>query len=226
MKIHTLIILVISIFGLSSCIEILDDITLHNDGSGSLNYSINLSSNKVKINSILALDSLDGKKVPTVAEIETELQQFKNKLEAQPGIHNTVIEYNFTNFIFKFKCDFTSVNALQSGIKEVIKELNKEKKIPELEHNWLSFDGDKIVRSVPELTIQSAKKLKQEDIASLQQGTYTSITRFDRTVEKWDNPTATLNKNKTAVMVRTNPYALSQNPTILENNIYLSPIKN
>jgi hypothetical protein len=45
-------------------------------------------------------------------------------------------------------------------------------------------------------------------------------------VEKFDNPSATLSKNKLAVMIRTNPYALSQNSNILENTIYLSPIKN
>ena len=49
---------------LSSFIEILDDITFNADGSGELNYTINLSSSKLKINSILALDTLNGKKVP------------------------------------------------------------------------------------------------------------------------------------------------------------------
>ena len=49
-----------------SCIEIMDELTIHDDGSGTLKYAINLSSSRVKVNSILALDSLDGKKVPSI----------------------------------------------------------------------------------------------------------------------------------------------------------------
>ncbi len=218
--------LIFVLFGFTSCIEIIDDITIKNDGSGTLKYSINLSSNKVKINSILALDSLEGKKVPTIAEIEAEIISFKNKLNAKTGISQVVIDYNFTDFIFKIQLDFASVTALQTAIKEVIQEVSKEKNIPDLEHNWLSWDGTKIVRSIPDITTSRVKELKTEDIELLKTGNYTSISRFERMVEKFDNPSATLSKNKLAVMIRTNPYSLSQNSNILQNTIYLSPIKN
>ena len=58
---------------LSSCIEIIDDISFNEDGSGTFKYNINLSSSKVKINSALALDSIDGKKVPSRLEIEAKI---------------------------------------------------------------------------------------------------------------------------------------------------------
>ena len=35
---------------LTSCVEIIDDLTLNLDGSGKLRYNLNLSSSKVKIN--------------------------------------------------------------------------------------------------------------------------------------------------------------------------------
>jgi hypothetical protein len=226
MKIFACFSLVFMLFGFSSCIEIIDDISLKNDGSGTLKYSINLSSNKVKINSILALDSLEGKKVPTIAEIEAEIISFKNKLDAKTGISQVIVDYNFTDFIFKIQCDFASVSALQTAFKEVIQDVSKEKNMPELNQNWLSWDGTKIIRSIPDITINRVKELKPEDIESLKTGNYTSISRFERIVEKFDNPNATLSKNKMAVMIRTNPFALSQNSKILENTIYLSPIKN
>jgi hypothetical protein len=180
----------------------------------------------VKINSILALDSLEGKKVPTIAEIEAEIISFKNKLDAKTGIRQVIVDYNFTDFIFKIQCDFASVSALQTAFKEVIQDVSKEKNMPELNQNWLSWDGTKIIRSIPDITINRVKELKPEDIESLKTGNYTSISRFERIVEKFDNPNATLSKNKMAVMIRTNPFALSQNSKILENTIYLSPIKN
>ncbi len=136
-----------------------------------------------------------------------------------------VIESNFNDFIFKLQCDFTNVMALQNALREVIQEESKEKNIPELEHAWLSWDGQKMVRSIPEITVKKTKDFKQEDIDKLKEGNYTSITRFERSVDKFDNPSAILSKNKMAVMIKTNPYALTQNSDILENTIYLSPLK-
>jgi hypothetical protein len=226
MKLFYALVLFLSFFGLTSCIEIIDDISLNNDGSGTLKYTINLSSSKVKINSILALDSLDGKKVPSIPEIEERIASFKKKLSAKTGISNVTIESNFTDYIFKLQCDFTSLTTLQNALKDVIEEESKEKNIPELEHNWLSWDGTKMTRSIPEITVKKTKELKTEDIELMKQGNYTSITRFERPVEKFDNSAAVLSKNKMAVMIKTNPYALTQNSNILENVIYLSPIKN
>jgi hypothetical protein len=68
--------------------------------------------------------------------------------------------------------------------------------------------------------------LKQEEIDRLKEGNYTSISRFERPVEKFDNPSAVLSSNKLAVMIKTNPFVLSQNADVLENTIYLSPLKN
>jgi hypothetical protein len=226
MKLFYTFVVFLSFFGLTSCIEIIDDITLKNDGSGTLKYTINLSESKVKINSILALDSLDGKKVPSIPEMEERIASFKKKLSAKTGISNVTIESNFTNYIFKLQCDFTNVVALQNALKDVIEEESKEKNIPELEQNWLSWDGAKMTRSIPEITVKKTKEIKTEDIELMKQGNYTSITRFERPVEKFDNTAAVLSKNKMAVMIKTNPYALTQNSNILENSIYLSPIKN
>ena len=70
MKITSFIGLLVILFSFNSCIEIIDDISIKNDGSGTLKYTVNLSSSKIKINSILALDSLEGKKVPSLSEIQ------------------------------------------------------------------------------------------------------------------------------------------------------------
>jgi len=158
--------------------------------------------------------------------MEERIVSFKKKLSAKTGISNVTIESDFTNYIFKLQCDFTSVIALQNALKDVIEEESKEKNIPELDHNWLSWDGTKMTRSIPEITVKKTKEIKSEDIELMKQGNYTSITRFERPVEKFDNTAAVLSKNKMAVMIKTNPYALTQNSNILENIIYLSPIKN
>lgn len=213
------------LFSFTSCIEIIDDVTVNNDGSGTMKYTINLSASKVKINSILALDSLDGKKVPSKDEIETKIASFIRKMKTKTGVSNVQMESNLTDFIFKFQCDFTSVAALQTAIKEVVEEETEDKNLKELEHNWMSWDGQKLVRSIPDVTIEKTKELKAEDIELLKTGNYTSITRFERAVDRFDNANALLSKNKLAVMIKTNPYLLSQNYSLLENIIYLTPSK-
>lgn len=226
MKLKFIFLLFSSLFLFTSCIEIFDDLTIHNDGTGTFKYNVNLSSSKLKINSILALDSLNGYKVPTVEHIKSEIVRIKSKFEAKEGISNVTIESNFVDFIFKMKCDFTNVSALQTAIKEIITEENLLKNGEDLSHNWISWEGLKLTRDIPELNLKKTKELTANEIELLTQGKYTSITRFDRAVEKFDNPSAKLSASKMAIMLQTNTYSLLQNAKLLENTIYLSPLKN
>src|SRR5690554_2636297 len=74
--------------GLSSCFELIEDTTLNADGSGNYKLTLNLSASTTRINSIMAMDSVDGKKVPSRNELNTEFQKHLKKLEAKEGISN------------------------------------------------------------------------------------------------------------------------------------------
>ncbi|NRA12628.1 MAG: hypothetical protein HRT57_11795 [Crocinitomicaceae bacterium] len=206
---------------ITGCVEIIDDLTLNLDGSGSFKYNINLSSSKIKINSILALDSLDGKKVPSIYDIKRKINRLNEKLKSEAGISNVSLTADYTNFIFKLSCDFTSLSELQSAIKTIALSENNGKAIPELDHNWLIFSGTTLNRSVPEITIKKSKEIKNADRLLLKEGSYTSITRFESEIEKFDNDKAKLSANKKAIMLRTDPYSLTQNYNLLDNTIYL-----
>lgn len=215
----------IILFSISACIEISDDLTINSDGSGTFKYVVNLSESKVKVNSILALDSLDGKKVPSISEIKELIKEYQAKIEAKEGISNVKVESDFTNFILRFQCDFTNVAVLQKAIREIVIEKDKQQEFKEINHTWLSWDGTKLTRSVPSLTAQTTQRLKKEDIEKLKEGNYISVTRFDKTIEKSDNPLAKISPSKLACMIRTNTHALVNNLSLLENTIYLSHIK-
>lgn len=225
MKIIKVILLFAVLFSLNSCIEIIDDITIKSDGSGTFKYNINLSDSKIKINSILALDSLNGRKVPSIEEIKIKVEEFKNRFENKEGISNVAIESNYTDFIFKLKCDFTSLELLQNSIHQIIKEEKWTKDLNELNESWILWDGQKLVRNIPDITVNKSKNLTETEIEQLKKGKYTSITRFDRPIEKFANQNAKLAPSKMAIMLMTNTYSLIQNINLLENTIYLSPIK-
>ncbi len=207
----------------SSCIEIWDDLTLNNDGSGTLHYKINLSESKVKVNSILALDSLQGKPVPSIEQISAKIKEFVKILDAQPGISNVLMEENYTNFIFKLSCDFTNVKLLQDGVKRSIEQISKDKLNLQQEENWLSWDGTTLKRSIPGYVAAQIKSYKFDDEALLKEGIYTSIARFERPVQRFENKLGTLSKNQQAVMVRTNTFSLKENQALLDNIIVLTP---
>lgn len=225
MKLKLLFLLAGTMFLMNSCIEIIDDISLNNDGSGSLKYIVNLNSSKVKINSILALDSLDGKKVPSLYEIEQKIDDFGLLLEQQDGISKVALQKNMNDYIFKLQCEFKHIDQLQNAIKSVIKEISKEKEAKEFEHNWLSINEQKITRSIPDFGDKLSRHLKDEDAQLLKEGSYTSITRFATPIALCSNKNATLSPSKKAVMLKANTYALAENPKILENTVELEPEK-
>ena len=223
MKLLVIFALLVSTFSLTSCIEILDDMQINADGSGVLKYNINLSASKIRINSLLALDSLDGKRVPSLEEIKSEIEKFKTAFDQQNGISAVSLEADYENFLFKLTCNFESVDFLQQAVKNVVeKEYNNEKSGFLLDAKWLIWSNDKLERSIPDYQISKAQKLKPEEIEQLMKGSYISITRFNQTIKSFTNSKALLSKNKMAVMHRENAYVVSQNPKLLENTIYLS----
>ena len=204
-----------------SCIEILDDIKFNNDGSGTFKYTVNLSSSQVKLNSILALDSLDGKKVPSLAEIQEKIEEFGTDLSEQEGISNVHIDTNYTQFIFKIQCDFSNVVNLQRGIENSLHKITTKLNGENLSHDWIEYDGQMMVRKVPNLESWSIPTIKTEDSDLLKKGNYTSITRFENRVNYFENATAKLSKNERAVMLRKSAFDVFNDHAVMDNIIYV-----
>jgi hypothetical protein len=158
------------LFLFSSCIEIWDDLTLNNDGSGNLKYKINLSESKIKVNSILALDSIDGKPVPSKSQISSKINEFVKLLDAQVGISNVLVEENYTDYIFKFSCDFTSVTNLQDGIKLSLAQISNDKWSQPNDQSWLSWDGNTLVRTIPAIFLNKLRIINLKTKNCLRRG--------------------------------------------------------
>ncbi len=218
-------ILILFLCTVSSCVEIIDDLSLNADGSGTFKYTVNLSSSKVKINSILALDTLDGKRVPSLEEIKSDINRLISAFRAKDGITEVTLDANYDDYMFKISCDFNSLISLQNAIKDVIRDETKYKDSPELDHDWLSLNDDVLERSVPQITLERAKEIKQSDKALLKEGSYTSITRFNKVIADFKNQNAMVSKNGMAIMLKTDPYSLIEDHHLLDNTIYLNSDK-
>ena len=67
---------------------------------------------------------------------------------------------------------------------------------------------------------------KETDLDLLKTGSYTTICRFDRAIDKVEQATTKINPARTAAMLKVNTYDLQKNNSLLDNCIYLTPLKN
>lgn len=193
------------------------------DGSGSFKYTINLSSSKVKVNSILALDSFNGKKVPKIEEIEAKIQQFRELLKNEKGIKSAQTEFNKVDFIAKITVDFANLDELQSGIKSALTQLVSSTKISEESGVWVTWDNKTLQRMIPKIVEDRIKTDTQAEQELLSTGSYTCISRMPKNIQSSSNVQCKLNPSKTAAMLRVNTWDLTLNPSLLEHSLTLSP---
>ncbi len=214
--------LMLIFFACSSCIELVDDLTINFDGSGNLKYTINLSSSKVKINSIFAVDTLNGKRVPKKEEIKNKVKVFKKVLLNQQGIDKVEISENYEEYIFKCSIDFSDVFCLQDAINIARDSIERVKNYKFREFNWVDWNEKSLTRSIPEINYFQENKIDSKDKELLKSGTYTSITRFNNEIESFTNPIGKISKSKKAYMMRTDMNSLIENEKLLETKIQLS----
>lgn len=206
---------------LTSCIELIDDLTLNSDGSGKFKYTINLSSSKPEVTSLLALDSIDNYKIPKIPELKLKITQFEKQMLSQPGISNVKIESDWENYIFKFSCDFDNLDNLQKAFKVSINDMELGYKL-NYETNWISWTGKSLTRDIPSIVTDqliNSRYIKEDE---LKLGKYTSISRFDKEVIRFDNKSSQISKSKKAVMIQSDLNSLLLQPDKLDDKIYIS----
>jgi len=203
---------------LTSCVELIDDLKINLDGSGTFKYTLNLSSSKTKVSSILALDSLNGKKVLSKTDIQEKILNFKKSLIQQEGITNVVITEDYENYIFKILIDFKNVEDLEKGLKTSINKLYEFK---QYNHDWISFKDKTLVRDLPNFYDVITTDFIGLDIDKLKTGSYTSITRFNTTINNFENKNCIKSKTNTALMIKVTPDIVFNNTKIFNNSITL-----
>ena len=210
--------LIVLLLLLTSCIEIIDDVTLNSDGSGKFAYTINLSQSKIDVNAYLSLDYYDGKKVPSKDEIKQKIYDFRDMMNKQPGISECKTTINETDFIIKLNCNFTSIEKLQDAIFTVVETMSQKSVTKEY---WVTKSNDTITKKIPDF-ISGYKSLTDSEKTKLNSGVYISILRFDKLIKSSNNQVSVISKNQSAVLTRINALELSQNPSLSNNVVILN----
>lgn len=213
--------LFLSLFSLSSCFEVIEELDVHKSGSGNMTVTLNLSQSKTKLASVMLLDSINGYKVPSKTQIQRELNEAVTILKKTPGVSAVGHRIDFENFIISISYSFERIDNLNHISKVIYEKL----KIKPTGKSLYNFDTGKQLFSRVYTYAPEAKsayaKLKDADKEIFNTASYTSIYRFDNMVKQLTNKQAKVSGTKKAVMLRTSVLDLINGKTNIANQIQL-----
>lgn len=218
MKIFRLFILIIIPFSFLSCFEIIEDVTIYEDGSGKIKVIINASQSRTDINTLLLLKEINGYKVPSIQKVESKLADFTDSVRHIKGFSNVTSSFDQDNFIIVFEAGFDKVGRLNQGIFKLWDKFDSQNAIRE---PYFSFKDNTFHRQPGKLFNMLYLKLKSADRKVLDGAMYTALYRFDQTVESQKNSSALISKNKKVVFLKLPIEKLIEKATNWNNTITL-----
>ena len=104
---------------LSSCFEIIEDLTINQDGSGKFKYIINFSQSAPKIKSLLLMDEVEGVAVPTEKVMKSKFDKVCLLTKKAKGISAVNYQSDFENYIFTYSCSFNKTSSLNAALDTI-----------------------------------------------------------------------------------------------------------
>ncbi|MDH5599045.1 MAG: hypothetical protein OEY34_07970 [Cyclobacteriaceae bacterium] len=217
---HTFLLL-FTLLTLTSCFDVIDEITLNEDGSGEFLLTVNMSKSKSKLNSIMLLDSINGFRVPSKEEIINNLEAWVDYLENSEGLSRVNKTHNFEDFIFTLGFHFRSVD----DINRAIENINfKNKRSEPLNLKYTYDKKNKRFTRYYEPNAEDKEnytRVKEKDKQMFNEAIYISICRFKADVASCTNNKAVISKSGKAVMLKTPAVTIFQGNNTLTNTIQL-----
>jgi len=191
-------ILLFPLFFLSSCFDILDKVNLKADGSGEYSLILNASKSKTRLSSISKMETINGKKVPKKAEIESKINEAARIFKTTPGISNVKTSMDFDNYIIKLSCNFKKIENVNAGLQQLKAKNILGKMIPT---NIYSYSPEKktLVRNKINTFKNDYDKLGKADKEVFNDAKYTSVLQFENIIKTQSNSAYQISPNKKAV---------------------------
>ncbi len=202
---------------MASCFEVIEDVTVHKNGSGTYKFIVNLSQSKNQIDKIRTQDSILHFKVPTIEMADAKITEVKNKLKTIDGISNVVITQDHTNYIYHLSCDFKNVASLNNAILNLWKTYDK--KAPAT-FNLYSYENGVFKRNTNSSELEHVTQLagsQERDL--LQKANYTVICRFDTTISVGNSMNYSLSPSKKATLYKKDVWSTIADKGISNNVI-------
>ena len=208
------------LISLTSCFELIEQVFVKKDGSGNMQLTLNLSKSKTKINSIRQMKTINGRDVPSENEIRQKIKELQTSVAKTKGITEVKTIIDLDNYIVTMSCNFTNANML-NGIVKSIAKTGADAKYLEKSYNY-----DAATNSFERLNKISVKKdynkLSNADKEVFATANYTSIYKFENTINSATNADAKISPSKKAIMLQHNVLDIIMGKKSIENKISLS----
>lgn len=206
----------------SSCFDLVEEVDLKSNGSGTIKATLNLSKSKTKVASLMKLKSINGITIPSQTTITAETNSIVKLLKATPGISQVQHSLDFNNFVATVSCNFESIEALNSFSQTLAKHF----KSPLGKNNSYSFNKatQVLTRSYkhsPTFNKEFAK-MSESDRKLFADAFYTQITRFDKPVKAQQHQAAHISGNKKAVLLKLKATDIINGNASIANTITLN----
>ena len=203
---------------LQSCFEVIEQVQLKDDGSGSYQVTLNMSQSKTKLSSIMKLKTINDHPVPSKGEILDRLDEIKAELSKTSGITNVKTSMDFSNFICVISLDFSSVSQLNKAIHNV--KVSENAKGAMLNDDF-SYDAkEKVFERKNVYSLKDVyTKMSNADKEVFTAASFTGIYKFGSEVSSVSNSDAKISASKKAVMVKLNAASILKQKKSIENKI-------
>lgn len=205
---------------LQGCFEILEQVFVKADGSGTFQLVLNMSKSKTKINSIMKMKTVNGHDVPSKADITAKIADIEKTVSATPGIGNVKTQVDFDNYIATLNCNFTNAKNLNAAVKNIGDKQKTNRQGAEK-----MYDYNAVPTIFSRLNHISLKKdyeqLSNADREVFTTANYTCVFRFEKEVAAVSNRESKIAGNKKAVMLKQNALDIITGKKTIENRITL-----
>lgn len=190
--------LLIPLFLLTSCFDILDKVNVKSDGSGEYSLILNASKSKTRLASISKMETINGKKVPKKSEIENKINEAAKIFKSVPGISNVKTSMDFDNYIIKLSCNFRKIENINAGLEQLKAKNILGKMIPTQIYSQ-NLSGKSFIRNKINTFKSDYDKLSKADKEVFNDAKYTSILQFENMIKSQSNSAYLLAPNKKAL---------------------------
>lgn len=201
----TILLTILTVFIVSGCFNIVEEINMKADGSGELVLTLDMSQSVNNVRSYLEAGVLEGEKLPSKSQMQYFLSDLENELASMPGLSEVDIQSNWSSFVFRFRCRFRKVEDLDNALFALAKKSSNNERQWDAKPNYRFQNG--IFRRLFEYHPKPEvfQKLPASRKVLLEQAKYTAIYRFEKAIHQCSNRNFQLSPSGKAIMLQTTP---------------------
>lgn len=213
------------LIGLSSCLEITEQVRMHENGSGQFTFTVDMSEAKPLLDMAKGFsDKADPEEVSS--DLKTGMEDAHKRLQSEKGIHNPTLIRSKNRLLSGITFEYENIEALNRAVNLVQNNKSAE------QEKYFTWNGQQLHRLNTLRIENEIKKKSGQDLGALDltingksmkelmKGmVYRTEYTFDKPVKTISNTNATLSADKRKVTLERYLLDETRKASTLENTI-------